>query len=198
MTAGDSSGKRAHRLSGGRFGQEHLPWQRLQRELQRLAATDPLIGLLNRREFTRRGAELARRAAPARPLSLLMIDVDHFKRVNDQHRHACGDEVLQHLAQTLRPPQQQEHALARLGGEEFAVLLDGVDFTRAHSRAEQLRASCSALETPWLGRWIRVSVSVGMATQIRPSDGLDGLLSRADRALYQAKSGGRDQVVGCE
>ena len=159
--------------------------------------TDALTGLANRRHFN--GA-LERACADARgagtPLSLLILDLDHFKRVNDQHGHDAGDACLARFGERLREHFQLPNALlARLGGEEFAVLLPGIAPVAAAAHAEGLRASLAAQPLLLRDGPVPVSVSIGVAG---PGEGDAGdgaeLYRAADRALYRAKSEGRDRV----
>lgn len=171
---------------------------REQRDLyEGLSRTDPLTGLANRRQFTARLDELAARARRGGPgFTLVMIDVDHFKRVNDDHGHLAGDACLVGLAQRLQavfPPDCS--LLARLGGEEFGVLLEG-DAASAAASAEALRRSLAAGAIERGGVVVRVTVSVGVAgfDPVRHGDG-EGLYRAVDRALYEAKGAGRDRLA---
>ncbi|MGE3179781.1 MAG: GGDEF domain-containing protein [Vicinamibacterales bacterium] len=171
---------------------------RLQRQYEEAATVDPLTGLRNRRwldEAFERQAERTRRVG--RSLSLLMIDVDHFKPINDQCGHLVGDAVLRHLAQVLAGSLRPQDLLARFGGEEFAVLLPGVERPQALSVAERLRHAVEqAPAAPGGGNRPRVTVSVGVATRgaDEPETSTATLLERADRALYRAKQDGRNCV----
>lgn len=170
---------------------------RKQREtmLATLAATDALTALPNRRSFmsTLESVVSSLRTNPERQAVLLMIDIDYFKRVNDTYGHAVGDEVLRHVASTIRKGLRQQDVAARLGGEEFSALLLGLGPGEAHVLAERLRARIaeSAVETTDGGR-IAVTVSIGLAAL--DSVGGESALTRADCALYSAKSCGRNQV----
>jgi diguanylate cyclase (GGDEF)-like protein len=165
--------------------------------LEKLALTDPLTGLANRRAFEEAlGAELARAARHGRPASLVYVDLDHFKAVNDTHGHACGDEVLQGFARVLRRSCRRGDLPARVGGEEFAVLLPGTGRVPATLVAERIRRTTEAHP---LGRAadVPVTVSVGLtSTEGRPSlPGAAELLGAADEALYRAKAEGRNRVT---
>jgi diguanylate cyclase (GGDEF)-like protein len=164
-------------------------------QLLTLATIDPLTGALNRRSFFERGAstlEQARRRP--QPLSVLMIDADRFKQINDQHGHATGDAVLQALAATLRAGTRGSDLVGRLGGEEFAVLLAEADQASARLTAERLRAAVAALRVERDGAVIHFTVSIGLAL-VAPADTmLDIALARADAALYIAKESGRDRI----
>ena len=163
------------------------------------AATDPLTGLANRRAFDR---ELARRTAEfrrfGRIFTLVLIDVDHFKRFNDRYGHPAGDVALRELAAVFSQQVRDIDLVARYGGEEFAIILPGADFTTTFEAAERLRAAVAALREPHDGvpEGI-VTVSVGVASLV-PSAGAAGeqLIALADARLYEAKRSGRNRVVG--
>lgn len=164
--------------------------------LERLALTDPLTGLANRRAFDESlAAEIARSFRNCKPLSLLYLDLDNFKRVNDQHGHPVGDEILTAFADLLRRHARRIDVTARIGGEEFAVLLPHTGKTHAVLVSERIR---KAVESVPMGRTkqIPVTVSIGVA-QFRGTSTDDGadFLQEADEALYQAKQGGRNRVV---
>ena len=160
-------------------------------DLQVLADTDPLTGLLNRRSLLQSAAMLLR---AEQPLSALLIDVDHFKRVNDRLGHAFGDRVLVEIAARCRSALRSGDVLARLGGEEFAVLLPRQDATRAALVAERLRVAIASSPVAGPPEGLVVTVSIGGACAEADDSSIDGLLLRADRALYAAKSAGRDCV----
>jgi len=175
----------------------------LQRSLmhQQLAAaarTDPKTGLLNAAAWQREAdAGVARAQRTNSQLALLLVDVDHFKRVNDGHGHLIGDEVLRALTTELRQQVRESDVVGRFGGEEFIVLLPGTDADGAGSIAERLRASAANLSVaadPKTGTRIRVTVSIGVAVLGQHGNDLFELLAAADMALYKAKAAGRDQV----
>ncbi|WP_432511445.1 histidine kinase N-terminal 7TM domain-containing diguanylate cyclase [Kineococcus sp. SYSU DK001] len=178
-----------------RLEEEVAEVERLRARLAEEAVRDPLTGLHNRRHFTPAARDLVGRASAVDPVAVLVVDVDHFKAVNDTHGHAAGDEVLVAVARTLAAGTREGDLLARTGGEEFALVLPGVRSPDAAGRAERLRAACAALavELP-SGARVRPTVSIGTALTegTRP---LDDLLARADEALYAAKAAGRDRVV---
>ena len=165
--------------------------------LEKLALTDPLTGLANRRAFQEAlEAELARVARHGRPAAVLLLDLDHFKAVNDTWGHAVGDEVLAGFAQILRRGCRRGDLAARIGGEEFALLLPATGLAPALAVGERIRRA-----TEWrpLGRsaQVPVTVSVGVASTEglpAPPDTLE-LVPRADAALYRAKGEGRNRVV---
>lgn len=160
-------------------------------ELRALSITDPLTGIHNRRYFLERfEAELARSQRENRPLALVLLDIDHFKRINDGFGHDVGDLVLQELCRRITSRLRRGDEFCRLGGEEFVVLCPSSDAGHALHLAEALREQVRAQPFPHAGT---VTISLGVAAS---EDGGDGatLLQRADRALYQAKGAGRDRV----
>ncbi len=160
------------------------------------ARTDELTGLNNRRAFFERGEDmlcLTRRHQL--PLCALLIDIDHFKQVNDTHGHHGGDRVLQAVAETLRSTLRESDLYGRLGGEEFAVLLPGTDSEAARFIAEKLRRAVQATQVAVDGVVLRVTISIGLAEVDERCTNLHTLLATADAAMYQAKSQGRNQVV---
>jgi diguanylate cyclase (GGDEF)-like protein/PAS domain S-box-containing protein len=160
---------------------------------------DHLTGIANRRKFFQAAElELERWFRSPRPLSLLMIDADHFKKINDAWGHAAGDAVLRNLAQTLLASLREIDVAARIGGEEFAVLLPSTDLAGALALAQRLRAAAEAQQVAVEGGEIGYTVSIGVAAMERTVAGLDQLLKRADKALYAAKRGGRNRVAGAE
>lgn len=168
-------------------------------EIYRLVTTDGLTGLSNRRAFEDAlGREFSRSTRYARPMSLLMIDVDHFKRVNDLHGHLAGDAALRQVGALLRVSIRRDDLAGRFGGEEFAVLLPEIDYADAMRVAEKLRALVRDKRIVFEGAAIPLTVSLGVATRgpadAQPTD----LLRRADEALLVAKSAGRDRVQGSE
>jgi diguanylate cyclase (GGDEF)-like protein/PAS domain S-box-containing protein len=167
----------------------------MERELTLLATTDSLTGLANRRHFLEQmSLALARFSRHGTPTGLLMIDIDHFKRINDQHGHAAGDAVLQHLASLLRSHLRQIDLPGRLGGEEFAVLLPDTGIEGACEFAERLRAELAGNPPCINGRRSVVTVSIGVTQFLAEDQDIDLVLARADRALYRAKRLSRDRV----
>jgi diguanylate cyclase (GGDEF)-like protein/PAS domain S-box-containing protein len=189
---------REHRVPGGwtvvlRSEVTHL--KQIERELRRLATIDELTELANRRQFFDRGRRMLERARRSgRPVALLLFDLDHFKRINDTHGHATGDLVLRQVAAACREVLRSGDLVARLGGEEFAVLLTGADAAEAEVVAERLRAAIASLEISVRGRRIPVTASIGIALSGPGLEDLEACLAAADRALYRAKNGGRDRV----
>jgi len=162
--------------------------QRLRAELEIIAATDPLTGLLNRRAFRPRLDALAATAAgTSSRVAVVMLDIDHFKRFNDRHGHIVGDLALQRVAEVLRHQSRDGDAVSRFGGEEFAVVLHDVDAAAALAYTERVALALAAnAEDPRL----RISVSAGISVHALGDDG-DTMLARADAALYAAKQAGR-------
>lgn len=166
--------------------------------LEQLATTDELTSCVNRRQFYRQvEQELARLKRLGGEAVLLMLDLDHFKQVNDRFGHAGGDAVLQHFADLCRNGLRDADVLARLGGEEFGVLLVGAGLAQGRISAERLRALLEAAPCQLAdGRCIGVTVSIGV-TSLRPDDpDVDTALRRADEGLYAAKRAGRNRVEG--
>jgi len=166
---------------------------RANHELQHQAATDFLTGIVNRRAFMARGHELLRHRRPQSDTALLVLDLDHFKSVNDTHGHAIGDRALQAFARHCAGQLRADDLLARLGGEEFAVLLPEVDLATAIEVAERIRLSLRQLSILAGEGQVQLSVSIGLAMAGKTKD-LDVLLREADQALYRAKAAGRDRV----
>ncbi|QEL65440.1 hypothetical protein OTERR_19640 [Oryzomicrobium terrae] len=166
-------------------------------ELQRLATTDTLTGLANRSRFLdTAGEEWARSRRFGHALGVLMIDVDHFKRINDTHGHAAGDAALRHIAACLGTGIREVDRLGRMGGEEFAMVLPETDGVGAMQVAERLRQTVAA--EPFMladGVPLRLTVSIGVTVRVERDDVLDRLFARADEALYEAKRNGRNQAV---
>jgi diguanylate cyclase (GGDEF)-like protein len=156
--------------------------------------TDALSGLFNRGGFQHH-AELSLRDAARRhlPVALAIADLDHFKAINDGFGHACGDRVIERFAALLRQTAGDNPVAGRIGGEEFAVLLPGTNLAAARLFAEGARSAFSSLPIDGLPPDHRCTASFGV-TELLPGDGIAELMQRADRALYAAKQGGRDQV----
>ena len=167
----------------------------MHRQLTAAARTDPKTGLLNATAWQREAdAAVGRSERTDAPLALLLVDVDHFKRVNDSHGHLIGDEVLRALAADLRRQVRESDAVGRFGGEEFTVLLPGTDTAGAYGIAERLRASAASLSVAAADARIGVTVSIGVAVLGQHGNDMFELLAAADGALYRAKDAGRDQV----
>lgn len=167
-----------------------------QEDLKRQASTDPLTKLYNRRFFFSEADYILQLAKASKtPVSLLVIDIDHFKNVNDSHGHATGDAVIIQLAGSLRQHSRTDDLIARFGGEEFVFLLPGADLQEASLCAERIRATCAAMEVKTgTGESVRLTVSIGAAEIDVSSEAVEAALGRADRALYEAKHAGRNRV----
>lgn len=162
--------------------------------MRRLATVDGLTGTLNRRAFFER-ADGARLLALRlrKPISLLMLDIDHFKQLNDSFGHACGDEALRVFADTALGVLREHDVIGRLGGEEFALALPGTTLDGALEAAERLRMAVTAAPVIAGAPGYRMTVSIGVVV-IDPFEELTAALARADHALYAAKTGGRNRV----
>ena len=166
---------------------------KLERLLRERAETDGLTGVLLRNRFLDLGRIALHETQQLRqPMAMLFLDADHFKRINDEHGHAAGDAALVALASRLRTQARRHDLIGRIGGEEFAMLLPGVDLGQALLRAEQLRLAVAASHHPGG----HLSASIGVAVCMPGCcDSVESLLARADLAMRQAKRDGRDRVV---
>lgn len=165
------------------------------KQLAHLAATDPLTGIDNRRNFLQKGDYLVRSAQRyERPISILMIDVDHFKHINDGSGHHAGDLALRSLAQAVQRTIRATDIFGRIGGEEFGLVLPETDALAAARLAERLRKQLEELEIDLSPGSVHFTVSIGVTSISSKKDTLDVLLQRADQALYDAKRGGRNRV----
>lgn len=164
-------------------------------DLERLARTDPMTGLLNRRGLIE---EVAAATAEGRDdrllMAIILFDIDHFKSINDRFGHETGDRAIQHVANILAFIAPPGSAMARHGGEEFALLLKGLTNRQVHALAETARTA--VMGQPFLakGSPLQITVSAGCAIAMRDEASLDGLLALADAALYSAKAAGRNRV----
>nr|WP_246409214.1 GGDEF domain-containing protein [Kaistia hirudinis] len=169
--------------------------QRTVHRLRRQASQDALTGLLNRGAFVEAAsAQLKTATLTDSDIGLLLFDLDRFKEVNDSHGHAAGDAVLVAFAEILRRSLRQTDVIGRIGGEEFAALLTGVDARRANLIAEGIRLELARLAIDHAGTAIATTVSVGLTIARARETGLTSLMERTDGALYMAKRGGRDRV----
>lgn len=169
-------------------------------QMRQLAQRDELTHLLNRREFQRiLEEEWDRGVRFHRPFSLIIIDIDFFKLINDTHGHQVGDEVLRHVASLLAGQIRNVDRVARYGGEEFALIM--VETDRATAMASMKRLGVLLLETPCIVRpelTIEVTLSAGVASSLEDGSSATELVAAADRALYAAKKSGRNRIVGAD
>ena len=176
--------------------QVHLKLKILQDQLKEVANTDPLTGLGNRRRlFEMLSSEMARSQRIDKPFSLAMIDIDHFKKVNDTYGHMGGDKVLAELSKEIVFGIRKYDLATRFGGEEFAVVFPETTLDQAAIVAERIRARIKKISFTDELSDLRLSVSLGVATYPAPGiDTIDDLIREADNALYQAKKNGRDRI----
>ncbi|MDY0185235.1 MAG: diguanylate cyclase [Desulfuromonadaceae bacterium] len=167
------------------------------RKLEELSSTDFLTGAFNRRYlFEIADTELKRHRRHHRCTSIMMLDIDHFKEINDRYGHSVGDQALRHLVQVCHENLRDEDIFARFGGEEFCVLLPETDATTAKDAAERLRQSIKTTPMALDEQFLHMTVSIGLSgIALDESDDINYWLEQADKALYHAKENGRDQVV---
>jgi len=167
--------------------------QAVRDELSRLVSTDSMTGLFSRRRwFELASTEFSRHKRYKRPLTLLMADLDFFKRINDTYGHDIGDEVIRRFAGVLREVGRDSDLPGRIGGEEFAVLLPETPLAGAEEVARRVVAACRAVSVPIPTGQVTFTCSLGVAEAIEIDGTCDDLLRRGDAALYEAKRGGRD------
>ena len=165
-------------------------------ELEQEVRRDSLTGVSNRRHFVATcQTELQRAARYRHPLALLMVDIDHFKKINDTYGHLAGDQVLRMVAQACAEAVRANDCLARLGGEEFAVLMPETMLDEAQAAAERLRLAVAQLRCPLQDKVVKPTVSIGVAAADERGETLSSLMRRGDHAMYEAKARGRNQVV---
>lgn len=170
--------------------------KKLEHDLEHQARTDFLTGIPNRRHFLDLAdLELARARRYGRPFSVLMLDLDLFKSVNDRYGHRVGDLALQKVVEVCRQALREVDVIGRLGGEEFGIMLPETDAEQAMQVADRVRQSIAAASVPLpQGGSVCITTSIGVATYTEADPDFDGVLTRADRALYEAKRTGRDRV----
>jgi diguanylate cyclase (GGDEF)-like protein len=174
----------------------HLAEQAAQAKIAQLAMQDDLTGIANRRYFYRQAeAEFAHYQRAKQPFALLMLDLDHFKRINDQYGHGVGDAVLIRFTQYVLTQIRQEDLLGRVGGEEFAILLRDATISQAVAIGERIREGVAQLPIFGGDAADRFTVSIGIATADDADASFDVLFGRADKALYRAKQEGRNRVA---
>lgn len=164
--------------------------------LEVLASTDPLTGLNNRRHFMAQSqAEFSRAMRTNSAFTVLALDLDHFKNINDQYGHPVGDEVLKCFASAASAQLRPTDHIGRVGGEEFMILLVDTHGTEAHAIAERIRNAVEKINIPAAGTMIRITVSIGLSEFAADCKHMEEILSKADECLYQAKKSGRNQVA---
>lgn len=165
--------------------------QELEQQLRNQAYTDSLTGVHNRRSFFEQGANIMADPRQKNNTALLMFDLDFFKKVNDNYDHSTGDQVLKHIANLCLAEIRSEDTLARLGGEEFAILLKSSD---AQTASERIRAAVAAAQHSHPDGNFHVTISAGLVTSLAAYKDLDKAIAHADNALYKAKDGGRNRI----
>lgn len=172
----------------------HLSLSRYQRRIEEMASTDKLTGLLNRQAFAILIDKLqAEHGRSPRAVSMLLMDVDHFKQINDRHGHAAGDRVLRRLAQLIQGELRQSDIAVRWGGEEFLAVLKGCDLAEARKIAEKIRLAIEREPFAAAGQRLPVTLSVGVS-EYKGGEQVEQTIGRADAGLYQAKNAGRNRV----
>lgn len=173
---------------------EHLIRERTA-ELQLLATTDSLTGLLNRRRFFELAEEeCARCRRYGRPIAVVMLDLDHFKEINDNYGHAIGDEALRLTSAAMRNELRQQELICRYGGEEFVVLMPETDAQRGYEVLERIRAGIALIDLRDGDQGVPLRVSIGV-TEWHTPESIEHAIRRADANMYQAKSAGRNRVI---
>lgn len=173
-----------------------LKHQSAMRKLELLASTDPLTGAYNRRHFLEvSNAELQRSKRYKHPFTVLMLDIDHFKTVNDTHGHNIGDEALKETVSTIQDALRTEDTLGRLGGEEFAVIFPQTVASNAALVAERIRGDIARIEIDTPNGPLKFTMSIGISESSDDDRSIEEALTRADKALYEAKENGRNKVV---
>jgi len=200
-TLAEESDANARRAEAARrlLEREIAERRKLEAELRRLATTDALTGVLNRRHLFEVGQQDLIQARDAgNELAVLMVDVDHFKSINDRHGHPVGDTALRQLAARLRTAVRRADHIGRLGGEEFAVVLPGIAPAASLIVAERLRAAVASRPLVRGGVRIPMTVSIGLAMACATDRTFEQVIARADEQLYRAKEGGRNRVCYAE
>ena len=176
------------------LAKENKELKRLKKELEKIAMYDTLSGLLNRLSlFNRIDIEIERALRAMFPLSGIMLDIDHFKEINDNHGHQCGDLVIKEIGERLRHQLRKYDYAGRYGGEEFFIILPNTDLNQARTIGERFRRDIEKSSFNCLGENIAITVSLGIA-QYRPSESREKWIDRADKAMYNAKQRGRNCV----
>ena len=172
-----------------------LQLEEVEDRLRRLAVTDDLTGVYNRRHFLELASqEVARAARFGKPFSVIVLDIDYFKRINDENGHAAGDAVLKAVASNCLRYCRKIDTFARLGGDEFVFLLPETRLDEAVPFAERIRAAIADISVSHVGHVMRVTASLGVQTLEGNGEELESLLDRSDQAMYDAKESGRNRV----
>ncbi|MBF0530081.1 MAG: GGDEF domain-containing protein, partial [Deltaproteobacteria bacterium] len=170
--------------------------KRLQKKLQQQATTDELTGISNRHHFLELAhSELKRAIRLKHPLAIVLLDIDHFKQINDTYGHATGDRVLVAFTKVCLKKIREIDVFARFGGDEFVLLLPETNNTHAYDAMERVRLGLTAQPIDFDGRPVSITISAGVSGLKSDQETFDALLSRADQALYRAKEGGRNRVM---
>jgi len=160
-----------------------------------LASTDYLTGIMNRRMFNEVSAQYFSTAqSDDLNLTLLLLDLDHFKKINDNYGHQVGDQLLIHFVKTIEKTIRKSDIFARIGGEEFAILLSQIDNDEVYKFAEKIRKEIEEMTMHYNGQDISVTTSIGISKNCKTDNSFDDIFSRADQAMYQAKKAGRNQT----
>jgi len=168
----------------------------LQATLEQQAIRDPLTGLLNRRFFEEAlQKEVAHAGRKNQPFTILILDIDEFKWVNDTYGHAAGDAVLEALGNFMSRQTRKDDLAVRLGGEEFLILMTDMNLDQGVKRAEEIRSQIEDLKIEFEGALIQVTVSIGAAEYPSSSTSMRDVMRKADQAMYRAKFKGRNQIA---
>ncbi len=194
----DESARRAEQANR-QLEHEIAERQQLEAQLRRMATTDGLTGTLNRARFLALGQRELERSQPlAQELAVLMLDIDHFKLINDRYGHFVGDEALKHFVAQIRTGVRGVDLLGRMGGEEFAIVLPAIAGEAAMQVAERLRARVAATPLVHGNQTIGITVSIGLAMARNTDRTIEQVLGRADASLYAAKDTGRNRVMSSD
>jgi diguanylate cyclase (GGDEF)-like protein len=172
----------------------HLRHNKLLKQMQKLIIIDSLTGVYNRRYFNiymEKTIALSQRINS--PLTLIMIDIDYFKKINDNYGHLCGDEALKHISEIIRRNVRNSDAYVRFGGEEFVIILPNTHLDEGQILAERIREAVEQSEFTYNNEHIHISISMGIS--LYEGEKIEGFIEKADKALYRAKENGRNQVV---
>ena len=194
----EATDENAHKAEAARLALEHEVAERraLEARLREMATIDGLTGILNRAAFLAAGQTMLEQTRGLdQDLALFMIDIDHFKAINDRYGHAGGDHALKHLVATLLGGIRRDDLLGRLGGEEFAILLPATAPETAELVGKRLVDRVAANPTDYGDRPIRMTVSIGLAAALEIEQSIEQTIARADAALYRAKNNGRNRLV---